>query len=115
MSNNDLGIVSNDLVNGQHNSTHQIVDISGVSSNEAISTNQDTNIVDDDVIRLFKYTKRKINCLIGEHQHQISKLKKSLNKFDQIMYKNCKHDWERDPPQMYTLSSYTCKKCWLSK
>ena len=88
-----------------------------ISSNTAVVNieNNQPDEVNDDVIRMYKYTKRKIYDLIRNHEYEIGKLKKSLRKFDEIMYKKCKHDWERDPPQMYTLSSYTCKKCYLSK
>lgn len=87
-----------------------------LSNNDEIENVTNTeNVVDSDVIKMYKYTKRKIYGFIHEHEHEIKKLKKTLEKIDDVMYKKCSHDWERDPPQMYTLSSYTCKKCHLSK
>jgi hypothetical protein len=73
------------------------------------------NIVTDEVISLYRYAKDKINGLIREHQHEIINLKKTLERVDEIMYEKCDHDWERDPPQMYTPTQYTCKKCRLGK
>lgn len=71
--------------------------------------------VPEDVVRMYKYAKRKIHELMGDHENEIRRLKKKIDKIDEIMQKKCKHDWERDPPEMYTLTTYTCKKCGLWK
>ena len=110
----------NDSINTvQNNVSVDIVsDIDGsqnVIDTGIINSESDDNGVDMDVIHMYKYSKRKIYELINDHEREVSRLKRSLEKFDKIMYKKCKHDWERDPPEMYSLSSYTCKKCHLGK